>query len=218
MKIPNEWTFKSKEVADGFNRHVREQLPWYDLTTGIIAHIARHYIPAGGVVYDVGASTGNIGRAIQDTLTQRNATFYAIDNAQEMADIYQGPGEFVISDAMEYEFKNFDFAVAFLAVMFFPVAKRKQWISNMVSKINPGGALIIFDKCSPGSGYSSSVISRLTLAGKVSQGVSADEIIKKELSLAGIQRPIDWKNIIPAKAIEVFRFGDFCGWLIEKGE
>ena len=45
MKIPNTWTFESVEVADGFDLHVREQLPWYDLVTGAIGQIARHFIP-----------------------------------------------------------------------------------------------------------------------------------------------------------------------------
>ena len=51
-----------------------------------------------------------------------------------------------------------------------------------------------------------------SLAGKVANGVSADEIIKKELSLAGVQVPVkespDWQQI--------FKFGDFSGWVIEK--
>ena len=43
--IPREWTFESAAIASGFNAHVREQLPWYDMVTGAITHIARHYIP-----------------------------------------------------------------------------------------------------------------------------------------------------------------------------
>jgi tRNA (cmo5U34)-methyltransferase len=215
MKIPEEWTFKNKEVAKGFDTHVRQQLPWYDLTTGIVAHVARHYISQGGLVYDIGASTGNIGRAIEDTLKNRNATIIPIDNATEMAGIYKGPGEIVIADALEYEFQPFDFAVAFLSIMFFPIARRKEWVLQMVAKINRGGAMMIFDKCEPVGGYQSIVMSRLAISGKLASGVSPEEIIKKELSLAGIQRPIDWVNVIPQNSTEIFRFGDFAGWLIE---
>jgi tRNA (cmo5U34)-methyltransferase len=215
MKIPTEWTFKSREIADGFDRHVREQLPWYDLTTGIVAHVARHYIPEGGLVYDIAASTGNIGRALSDTLEKRKARLIAIDNAPEMVEIYAGPGEIVTADATDYPFESFDFAVAFLALMFFPVARRRDWVHSMVSKIKPGGAMLIFDKCAPGKGYASTVLSRLVLAGKRSAGVPSDEIVEKELSLAGVQRPIDWMAVIPPGSIEVFRFGDFAGWLIE---
>lgn len=215
MKIPEQWTFKSNEVANGFDDHVRQQLPWYDLTTGIVAHVARHYIPQGGLVYDIGASTGNIGRAIADTLTNRNATIVPIDNAEEMACIYKGPGEIVIADALEYDFEPFDFAVAFLSLMFFPVSRRREWVMKMAAKINQGGAMLIFDKCEPVGGYQSSVLSRLAIAGKLASGVSPEDIIKKELSLAGIQRPIDWMEVIPPNSTEIFRFGDFAGWLIE---
>ena len=78
MKIPSNWTFENKEVAENFNNHVREQLPWYDLATQAVIHLARHYIPNNGLVYDLGASTGNIGNAIKDILTTRNAEFIAL--------------------------------------------------------------------------------------------------------------------------------------------
>ena len=98
MKIPTNWTFQSKEVADGFDSHVREQLPWYDLATFSVAHIARHYIPEGGTVLDLGASTGNIGRAISETLEDRNANLIAIDRSKEMCDLYEGAGKIECAD------------------------------------------------------------------------------------------------------------------------
>jgi tRNA (cmo5U34)-methyltransferase len=68
LKIPTDWTFKNADVAAGFDDHVREQLPWYDIATASVAHVIRHYLPDGGLMYDIGASTGNIGRAVADTL------------------------------------------------------------------------------------------------------------------------------------------------------
>ncbi|WP_321900045.1 hypothetical protein, partial [Paraburkholderia heleia] len=49
--------------------HVHEQLPWYDLATETVVHFARHYIPNGGRVYDIGCATGNVGRARADART-----------------------------------------------------------------------------------------------------------------------------------------------------
>lgn len=91
MDIPRNWTFENSEIATGFDRPVREQLPWYDLATGSIAHIARHYIPQDGLVYDIGAATGNIGGALQPTLTDRNAWLISIESSGEMAELYNGP-------------------------------------------------------------------------------------------------------------------------------
>lgn len=214
MKIPQNWTFKSNEVANGFDKHVHEQLPWYDLTTGVIAHVARHYIPEGGMVYDIGASTGNIGKAIADTLEARHAKIVALDNSESMKAEYAAPGSLTIADAITFEYESFDFAVCFLVLMFVPPAKRAGLIAKLRAKMNPGGAMVIFDKCQPVKGYVATVMSRLALAGKVAAGVDEREIIAKELSLSGVQRPLDPKEL-GDDAQEIFRFGDFAGWIIE---
>jgi len=198
----------------GFDDHVREQLPWYDMATQIISHVARHYIPERGIVYDIGASTGNVGNAIKDTLESRNAIFTAIDNSPDMVKIYQGPKECLLADALEYDFDEFDFSVVFLVIMFLPVAKRREWMQAMTKRIKKGGAMLVFDKCEQANGYAGTVISRLAMVEKLRNGVPADQVLEKELSLAGVQRPIA-SDEIPKNAIEIFRFGDFAGWIIE---
>lgn len=215
MDIPRNWTFKDAGVAKGFDRHVREQLPWYDLTTGVVAHIARHYILENGLVYDIGASTGNIGNAIAETLKSRNARLVAIENSAEMANLYTGPGEIVIADATEFRFEPCDFVVCFLVLMFIKPTLRAGLLSRILECLNPGGALVILDKCAPVAGYPSVVLQRIALAGKIAAGISAEEVVQKELSLGGVQRPLCVKEL-PQNAIEMFRFGDFAGWLIEK--
>ena len=114
MKIPREWTFENTDVASGFDRHVREQLPWYDLVTGAVAHIARHYIPKGGLVYDIGASNGNIGRSIEETITERKAKLIGIESSAEMCALYKAPGELVQIDALDYHFQPYDLAICYL--------------------------------------------------------------------------------------------------------
>lgn len=220
MQIPTDWTFKSASVAEGFDRHVREQLPWYDLATGAVAHIARHYIPEGGLVYDIGASTGNVGESIRDVIEKRSAEFVAIDSSPDMAKRYAGPGEFVVADALDFAFERFDVAVCFLVLMFLPPERRGAWLSSMAGKIKPGGAMIVFDKIEGPSGYLATVLHRLTIAGKVSSGVPPADIIAKELSLSGVQRPLPpgFIEAASANAVEVFRFGEFAGWVIEAPE
>jgi tRNA (cmo5U34)-methyltransferase len=215
MDIPRNWTFKDAGVAEGFDRHVREQLPWYDLTTGIIAHIARHYIPENGLAYDIGASTGNIGNTIAETLNARAARLIAIESSAQMADLYAGPGEIIIVDATEFKFEPCDFIVCFLVLMFITPSLRGGLIERMIEALRPGGAMVVVDKCAPVAGYPSVVLQRLALAGKIAAGVSAAEVVEKELSLGGVQRPLSSKEL-PSSAIEIFRFGDFAGWLIEK--
>jgi tRNA (cmo5U34)-methyltransferase len=215
MDIPREWTFENTKVASGFDRHVREQLPWYDLVTGAVAHIARHYIPKNGLVYDIGASTGNIGQAIEETIIERKAKLVGIEASAEMCARYKAPGELVQIDALDYRFQPYDLAICYLVLMFLPVGKRQEFIDYLKSLIKPGGALLIVDKCEAATGYEATVFWRLTLAGKIAAGVDAESVIAKELSLSGVQRPLD-PAMLGDDAVQWFRFGDFAGWIVTK--
>ncbi len=131
FEVPKHWTFRSRAVAKHFDQHVRESLPWYDLATNAVAHFGRHYIPRNGIVYDIGASTGNIGLALKDTLIQRQARFFAIEESREMADRYEGPPQLVVADAVGFDYKPFDFAVCFLVLMFLPVDIRATFLRKL---------------------------------------------------------------------------------------
>jgi tRNA (cmo5U34)-methyltransferase len=214
FEIPRNWTFERADVAAGFDRHVREQLPWYEMATNAISHIARHYIPERGLVYDIGASTGNVGNALDLTLRDRHAEFIALESSAHMAEQYRGPGQILNVDASKFIYEPFDLAVAFLVLMFMPPEDRVRLIAELRRKVKPGGAIVVFDKTEAVSGYPATVFARLTLAGKVAAGVEPNEIVAKELSLGGVQRPIN-PQILGHDAIEWFRFGEFAGWLIQ---
>lgn len=216
MDIPRNWTFENASIAQNFDYHVRETLPWYDMATGAVAHLVRHYVPRGGLIYDIGASTGNIGRALAPMLDDREAELVPIEASTDMALLYTGPGaeSLICGDAMEVVYEPFDVAVIFLTLMFMPVAERANWLRALRAKLRPGGAIIIFDKCEAKRGYAATVLWRLTLAGKLAAGVEPSEIIAKELSLGGVQRPLSRREL-PADAVEWMRFGEFAGWLIE---
>jgi tRNA (cmo5U34)-methyltransferase len=218
MDIPADWTFHNKSVADNFDRHVREQLPWYDIATGLVAHFGRHYLCEGGLMYDIGASTGNITLHLKKEIEKRQVQAVSIDNSEEMKQVWRGVGDFVVSDAESYPYEPYDFAACFLLLMFLPWSKQRALLQKLHAKLNPGGCLLIFDKTETFDGYLGTVAHRLTLAGKVATGVPSDEIVKKELSLAGIQRPIDPAYLLFQQydSVEVFRFGEFAGWAFTK--
>lgn len=212
--IPRDWTFRSRDVADTFDSHVREQLPWYDLASGALAHLARHYLPERGRLYDVGASTGNLGRLLADTLEARAAIYTAVDSSPEMAERYRGPGVLEVADAVTYAFQPFDVAVLNLTLSFVPVADRDELLERLEAARRPGGAILVLDKADAAAGYLGTVLRRLTLAGKAAAGADADGIVAKELALGGVQRPVD-PDRLPGEPRQFFRFGEFAGWIID---
>lgn len=216
--IPQEgdWSFKNANVAANFEAHVREQLPWYSLATGIVSHVGRHYLPDQGRMYDIGASTGNVTRSLEREILKRGVRATSIDNSSEMMDKWHGLGEAVIADAVDYTYEPYDFAVCFLVLMFLSPERQRLLVDKLVSKLKEGGALLIADKVDPPAGYLGTVLHRLTMAGKMSNGAAPEEVIQKELSLAGVQRPIvPTKLLTRHQAVEVFRFGEFAAWVIE---
>jgi tRNA (cmo5U34)-methyltransferase len=218
VKVPDNWTFRDKDVAAGFDTHVREQLPWYDIATQAIATIGRHYIPEGGRVYDLGASTGNIGRALGETIEARRARLVSIEQSPQMAAKWIGPQpqNLIIDSIQNVTPRPYDLAVAFLVFMFLPPAEQIVEIERWRKAAKPTGALIVVERFLPPAGYMSIVTSRMTLAAKRDAGVPAEDIIDKELSLAGVQRPLSMRAV-GMDATPFFRFGDFAGYVLTSG-
>lgn len=223
VELPGEgaWTFETADVARNFDAHVRTQLPWYDFVAKGLVHVATHYVAEGGSVIDVGASTGNVYKELRPLLDMRRARLFAVEKSAEMAKEHRGryPGVPVWEeDAADVEWAKkdkSDLIVAFLTIMFVPPRRRRKLLEDMFGAIAPGGALVVVDRTALASGYASQVLNRLTLAGKVAAKVPAEEIVAKELSLSGVQRPLDLLDL-PGEPVEFFRFGDFAGWLIER--
>lgn len=216
IKLPEvgKWTFNDKSIALGFDNHVNEQLPWYGLATSIVEHIVKHYLPENGVLYDIGCSTGNITKSLSEIIEHRKVTAISLDSSKEMCEQFKGVGSIHHGKAENFNYSNFDCAILFLTLMFIPIKERKPLIDNLFSKLNKGGCIIIFDKIMPNSGYQSIINSRLALAEKMKNGVPCKDIIDKELSLSGVQRPIN-QEIYGGYDL-IFKYGDFVGFIIEK--
>ena len=76
---------------------------------------------------------------------------------------------------------------------------------------------MIVDKTQMRPGYVGTAFSRLALQQKLAAGASPESILRKELSLARYQRPLD-PRIIPKSARQFFQVGEFVGWILEAPE
>lgn len=200
-----DWTFDNLD----FDKHVREQLPWYELVTEAVAFMAKQYLPTkDGVLYDIGASTGNITHSMRKTLAERKAKAISIEPNASLVSKFNGYGDIVYSSAEDVQYEKFDVAILFLTMMFIPVHKREGLITTLKQNMRKGGVIIIVDKVTDSSGYFATCIKRMTMYFK-QQFVTTDDIVNKELSLSGVQRPVKRNGKL------FFKFGEFEGWVIE---
>lgn len=217
LEIPKAWTFKNKNVADNFDAHVREQLPWYDMVTDLTAHIGRHYLTDNCVMYDIGASTGNITLSLKETIEKRGVKAISIDNSKEMVDIWRGVGTIVNSDALDLDYEDYSFGVCFLVLMFLSPKDQVRLLETLYNRLQTGGALLIVDRTQTAGGYIGTAMHRYTMAAKLKAGTSPKDVMDKEMSLAGVQRPLNYERLLaPYSPVEVFRMCDFAAWVITK--
>ena len=61
MKIENnKWSFKSKKIAKGFDKHIQMSIPQYKERSNLIAELSSHVLENNSKVYDLGTSTGYV--------------------------------------------------------------------------------------------------------------------------------------------------------------
>lgn len=219
MKTPSTWTFESKEIADEFDDHVREQLPWYDMVTDAVVYIVRNYLTQHERIVDIGSSTGNMIEKLTPLLMEREAYATAIEKSDTMVnklnerfkDYHYVTVEH--TDILNCQLDFVQVHILFLTMMFIPVHQREMVLNRIRAKTKRGGAIILVDKVCDHGGYFSTVLKRLGMHWKIKQGAELEDVIKKEMSLAGVQIPFDPSMIPDAK--QFFRMGEFVGWVIE---
>lgn len=220
---PGGWTFEDAGLAASFGAHVREQLPWYEIATRVVLHVAQHYVRPGGLVYDIGAATGNIAAQLAPTCRLRGSRLVAIESAAAMCAAF-APVEgvdLVQADATAMEFERFDVAICFLVLMFLPVGARRRLLADLMTQLRPGGVVILVDRwLRPLPPYVALCSQRLTLAEKRRAGAEPAAILDKEASLVGVQRPVDVALLdnIELPAVELFRCGEFAAYIVERPE
>ena len=216
----NSWTFETPEIAAGFDDHVREQLPWYDMVTDAVVYIVRNYLTDDNTVVDVGSSTGNVIHKLMPLLLERKAYAVALEKSPTMVDVLKKRFEshhnvsVVCDDVRHGGVNKSQVIVVFLTLMFIPVHERQRVIDRLKANLLKGGVLIVVDKVCDHGGYFATVLKRLGMHWKIQQGAELGAVTTKEMSLAGVQIPFD-PSMLGVDAKQFFRMGEFAGWVVE---
>jgi tRNA (cmo5U34)-methyltransferase len=120
-------------------------------------------------------------------------------------------------NALDYDYQEFDVAVLFLTPMFLDTNKRADFLQRLYDKKKKNGIVILVDKfVNDSNNYFSTVMNRFNLLLKMEGLVEPKEILNKELSLSGIQVPLEYEELPKGdkEPIEFFRVGDFRGYVL----
>ena len=196
---PGGWQF-TPAVADVFDGHVRASVPHYDVFQDLVAAAADWLVPDGGVVADLGASTGTTVDGIRRRHPTRSFTAHLYDNQPAMlnqakAKTVDGPGatEYHCTDitAGPYAHSAADLTMALFVLQFLPIPARRDTLSLARRHAAPGGALLIAEKVRAADPVWAEIGIDLSHDWKADHGISPDAIRAKALQLRGVLRPVD---------------------------
>ena len=191
------WKFNG-EVVDLFDDHISRSVPLYEEGHDLICDMSDFFIKPDSLCYEVGCSTGTLTLKLAiHNQKKPEARFIGIDIEKDMIKKASGKAtkikglnvSFIADDVIELEMDNADLIVCYYTVQFINTSVRQKLIDKLYSKLNWGGALLLFEKVRGADARFQDILSALYSDYKIRQGYSADEIIAKSRSLKGVLEP-----------------------------
>ena len=192
--VENTWRFDDN-VAELFDKHVRQSIPHYEELQNYLASIAEWYLKENSLIYDLGCSTGET--AIKLSNLQINTKFNLIgyDQNKKMIELAKKKiKQIKIKKKISLQFnvkdiikiKKFKRANLFYSILLFPFLKFKEknsLLEKISQSLQEDGALICVDKIRSTNSNFEDIFTQLYIDFKIRQKLSHEEIIKKAKSL-----------------------------------
>ena len=230
IHISNSWSF-NKNVSDRFDLHVKQSIPFYDEIIKTIAGLSEFFMKEDSIIYDLGCSTGNIIFSLSKLNLSNSIKIYGVDREKHMLKIAETKLKklkvkknikisFIKEDVLKISLKQNNLTICSLL---FPFLKKKDQIillKNIYKSLEPGGAIIIFDKIKSNNVDFENMFNQLYVDFKKSKKINTNDIIKKTKSLRSIHTLKTYKETLKMlknvgfKDVEnFFKFINFSGFI-----
>ncbi|NPA03360.1 MAG: carboxy-S-adenosyl-L-methionine synthase CmoA [Epsilonproteobacteria bacterium] len=217
-----------EEVATVFDDMIERSVPFYKENLKLIKELLIRNLPQGGVVYDLGSSTGSL--LIDLALKRKDLKLVGIDNslamikrAKRKAKAFGVEIEFFHQDILEYKFNLADAFVSNYTLQFIRPLKREGFIKNISSSLKKGGVFIFSEKVISEDKKLNKELIDIYFEFKRSQGYSDFEIAQKREALENVLIPFTLqenlemvKNANFSYVEVIFRWANFATFFARK--
>ena len=197
----SSWSF-GEEVVRSFDDHVKSSIPLYKEGHQLIQRLSDFFIRPDSLVYDLGCSTGTLLSSLAARRSEATIKFKGLDCESKMVEAakqrhHHDPRlDFITADITGYEFERADLFISYYTLQFLRPEERSRILHRLFHSLNPGGALILFEKTRIESGNFADMFQELYHDFKRENGHSGEEILAKSRSLRGILRPNTSESIM----------------------
>jgi tRNA (cmo5U34)-methyltransferase len=224
------WRFDDN-VANSFDKHVRQSIPFYDLIQNYICSLSEWFLKDHSIIYDLGCSTGETAKNIIKFNFIRNINFkyYGLDNSSQMISLAKKKVKsknvtFIKSDINKFNFKkNSDLFISILVFPFLNLNQRESLLLKIYKSLKIGGSLILVDKCYSDDPLIQDIFNQVYFDSKIKNKLTKDQILNKAKTLRGTMNIYQQKEILTFcknagfKKIDIFfKWFNFVGILLVK--
>lgn len=228
----DKWVF-DKKVADCFEDMLERSIPQYNIMRKAVFDLASYKIknmPKFNLL-DIGCSDG---LSLEQFVIEHfeKGKFVGIDvsedmlcKARERFEKYSNASIEIKNVDLRNDFPNdnFDIITSVLCILFTPIQYRQNIIQNIYNHLNDDGMFIMVEKVLGNTANIDNMMVDLYYNMKKDNGYSEEQILRKKLSLEGVQVPvtsnwnIDLLKQAGFKQVDVFwRWMNFEGYIAFK--
>lgn len=197
------WKF-TPDVVQVFDEHVRASVPHYDVIQDLVAETTDWLVPAGGLVADLGASTGASARRIMERHPDRGLRFVLYDEQPAMLDQADtelrklaaklgGEVDVLLSPTRIQDgplvHEDADLTLCLFTLQFLPRRERVKALQLARERAAESGALIVAEKIRAIDSRWAEIGTDVAHDYKAVRGISDSAIRAKAKALRGVLRP-----------------------------
>lgn len=181
-------------MARAFPGHVRQSIPEYDDIYRQFRGILEHWRNDSKIFMDVGTGTGEALLGLAPAFVAGDRAF-GIDSSPDMLEVARLQSiqnvetQFVVADALEFEYPMFDVGIVTFTLSFISPQARRPLLSMLRRACAPSSILFFADKLSYKLPAIASFIKEDHMRFKRVSGIDDSDIAAKARSLQGVQEP-----------------------------
>lgn len=210
--IPVKTEQFSFDTIQSFDNHILQSIPNYDVLFNSIVRLSDYFKDEKKVIYDVGASTGNLLKYLH-RVSGYTGKMVGIDISKNLLPKNDDKYPNIVFEehdlTLPYAFKDACLVFSVFTLQFLPKEARKPLLRSIFNGLQSGGALIIAEKVYNESGMFQDMFTSTYYDFK-KENFTEKEIFDKERSLRTMLKPnTEQENLDMLQDVGFTKIGKF---------
>ena len=204
--VEGTWQF-NKNVANVFDKHVKQSIPHYNDIQDYIVSLSEWFIKDNSVIHDLGCSTGETIKKINNLNVSNNYKIIGYDTSKRMIDLAKKKVsssklkkrkiKFVCKNVLDIQ--KFEKSSLFISILLFPFLKlseRKKVLKKIYDSLETGGAFICVEKIRASNANYEDIFNQIYFDFKLKKKLNEKQILNKAKSLRSSMNLFSQKKTI----------------------